>query len=149
MALFDQINKDIKEAMKARDKVRLDALRNIKKVMIEARTVKGAGSELTDEEVLKIIDKLAKQGIDSAKIYKEQNREELFNDEMAQVVVYKAYLPEKLSGEELEEEVKNIIAKTGSTSMKDMGKVMGIASQDLAGKAEGSEIASIVRRLLV
>jgi uncharacterized protein len=95
MSLFEQINDDLKAAMKARDKEKLEALRNIKKVMIEARAAKGAGSELTDEESLKIIAKLAKQGADSATIYKEQNREELYNQEMAQVAVYESYLPKK------------------------------------------------------
>ncbi len=148
MALFDQINSDMTLAMKARDKVRLEALRNIKKVMLEARTAKGAGSELTDEEVLKMIDKLARQGADSARIYREQSREDLYNEEMAQVAVYEAYLPEKLDREEIEKIVRAIIVKTGASAMKEMGKVMGIASKELAGKAEGSEIAAIVKALL-
>lgn len=148
MSLFEQINEDLKAAMKAREKEKLEALRNIKKVMIEARAAKGAGSELTDDESLKIIAKLAKQGTDSATIYKEQGREELYNQEMAQVAVYETYLPEKLSDEELTKTVKAIIEKTGATSMKDMGKVMGMASKELAGKAEGSEIAAKVKELL-
>lgn len=134
--------------MKARDKERLEALRNIKKVMIEARASKGAGSELTDEESQKLIARLAKQGADSAAIYKEQGREELFLQETAQVKVYESYLPEKLSDEELEKAVKDIIQRTGASSMKDMGKVMGIASRELAGKAEGGDIAAKVRGLL-
>ncbi|WP_372947472.1 GatB/YqeY domain-containing protein [Mariniphaga sp.] len=148
MSLFEQINEDLKAAMKAREKEKLEALRNIKKVMIEARAAKGAGSELTDDESLKIIAKLAKQGTDSAIIYKEQNREELYNQEMAQVAVYETYLPEKLSDEEITKIVKSIIEKTGATTMKDMGKVMGLASKELAGKAEGSEIAAKVKELL-
>jgi uncharacterized protein YqeY len=148
MSLFERINEDLKAAMKAREKEKLEALRNIKKVMIEARAAKGAGSELTDDESLKIIAKLAKQGTDSATIYKEQNREELYNQELAQVKVYETYLPEKLSDEELSKVVKSIIEKTGATSMKDMGKVMGMASKELAGKAEGSEIAAKVKELL-
>ncbi len=148
MLLFDRINEDIKTAMKARDKNRLEALRNIKKVMIEARTSKGAGSELTDEESQMIIAKLAKQGNESAAIYKEQGREELYSQEKAQVAVYETYLPEKLSEGEVEEAVKDIISKTGANSMKDMGKVMGLASKELAGKAEGGDIAAIVRKLL-
>lgn len=148
MSLFEQINEDLKAAMKAREKAKLEALRNIKKVMIEARAAKGAGTELTDDESLKIIAKLAKQGADSAAIYKEQGRDELYNEEMAQVAVYETYLPEKLSGEALEKAVKAIIEKTGASSMKDMGKVMGIASKELAGKAEGSEIAAKVKELL-
>lgn len=148
MSLFEQINEDLKAAMKAREKEKLEALRNIKKVMIEARAAKGAGSELTDDESLKIIAKLAKQGTDSATIYKEQNREELYNQEIFQVAVYETYLPEKISDEELTKVVKGIIEKTGATSMKDMGKVMGMASKELAGKAEGSEIAAKVKELL-
>lgn len=148
MSLFEQINEDLKAAMKAREKAKLEALRNIKKVMIEARAAKGAGTELTDDESLKIIAKLAKQGTDSATIYKEQGRDELYNEEMAQVAVYENYLPEKLSDEALEKAVKAIIEKTGASSMKDMGKVMGIASKELAGKAEGSEIAAKVKELL-
>jgi uncharacterized protein len=148
MSLFEQINEDLKAAMKAREKEKLEALRNIKKVMIEARAAKGAGSELTDDESLKIIAKLAKQGVDSATIYKEQGREELFSQEMFQVAVYETYLPEKISDEELTKVVKEIIEKTGATSMKDMGKVMGMASKELDGKAEGSEIAAKVKELL-
>lgn len=149
MLLFEQINEDIKAAMKAREKERLEALRNIKKVLIELRASKGAGSELTDEESQKVIARLAKQGVDSAAIYKEQGREELFRQEMAQVAIYESYLPEKLSDEELEKVVVDIIQRTGATSMKDMGKVMNIASRELAGKAEGGDIAVKVRKLLL
>jgi len=148
MALFDQINNDMKAAMKARDKVKLEALRNIKKVMLEARAAKGAGSELTEDESLKIISKLAKQGADSAAIYKEQGREDLADQEMAQVKVFESYLPAKMSDEELTAAVKEIIEETGASSMKDMGKVMGIASKELAGKADGKEIAGKVKFLL-
>jgi uncharacterized protein len=148
MSLFEKINDELKAAMKARDKVKLEALRNIKKVMIEARAAKGAGSELTDDESLKIIAKLAKQGTDSAAIYKEQNRNELVEEEMAQVAVYETFLPQKLTGNELLKAVKAIVEKTGATSMKDMGKVMGVASKELAGKADGAEIAARVKELL-
>jgi len=148
MALFDQINSDIKEAMKAREKQKLEALRNIKKVMIEAKTAKGANAELSDDEVLKIISKLAKQGNDSAKIFKEQGREDLFEQEMVQIKVYETYLPAKISDEELTVILKSIIEKIGATSVKDMGKVMGIASKKLAGQADGKEIATKVRTLL-
>ncbi len=148
MALFEQINNDIKTAMKAREKERLQVLRNIKKVMLEAKTAKGATAELSDEEVIKIISKLAKQGSDSAKIYKEQNRDDLFEQEMAQVAVLEEYLPEKMSDEELTAEVKAIIDQVGATTMKDMGKVMGIASKKLAGKADGKDISVKVRALL-
>jgi uncharacterized protein len=148
MALFDQINNDIKAAMKAREKERLEALRGIKKVMIEAKTAKGSGAELTDEEALKIITKLAKQGNDSAKIYKEQGREDLFDVEMAQVKIYESYLPEKMSDEALEAAVKTIISETGASGMKDMGRVMGIASKKLAGLADGKDIAAKVKAML-
>ncbi|MDD4426662.1 MAG: GatB/YqeY domain-containing protein [Mariniphaga sp.] len=148
MSLFEQISEDLKGAMKARNKERLEALRNIKKALLEARSAKGAGSELTDGESVKIIAKLAKQGTDSAAIYKEQDRGELYSQEMGQVSVYKEYLPEMLSGDALEKAVKTIIDKSGATSMKDMGRVMGVTSKELAGKAEGSEIAAIVKRLL-
>ncbi len=148
MALFEQINNDIKTAMKAREKEKLQVLRNIKKVMLEAKTAKGATAELSDEEVIKIISKLAKQGSDSAKIYKEQNRDDLFEQEMVQVAVLEEYLPEKMSDEELTAEVKAIIDQVGATTMKDMGKVMGIASKKLAGKADGKDISVKVRALL-
>jgi len=148
MAIFDQINEDIKGAMKAREKEKLEALRNIKKVMLEAKTAAGASADLTDEEALKIISKLAKQGTDSANIYKEQAREDLYEQEMMQVKVFESYLPAKLSDEELTAVIKEIITEAGATSMKDMGKVMGIASKKLAGKADGKEISEKVKDLL-
>ena len=148
MALFDQINEDIKAAMKNREKEKLEALRNIKKVMLEAKTAKGAGTELSDEESLKIIAKLAKQGNDSAEIYQQQGRTDLYEQEMLQVKVYETYLPEKIEGEKLVAIIKDIIAETGASSMKDMGKVMGIASKKLAGKADGKEISEVVKSLL-
>lgn len=148
MKLSEKIDEGIKAAMKARDKETLEALRNIKKSMIEARASKGAGSDLSDEEVLKIVSKLSKQGKDSAAIFKEQGREDLYLKEMAQVKIYEQFLPEKLSQEELEKAVADLIATTGATSMKDMGKVMGVASKELAGKAEGGAIAATVKKLL-
>jgi len=148
MTLFEQINNDIKEAMKARDSVRLEALRNIKKVMLEAKSVAGASAELSDEESVKIIMKLAKQGADSATIYKEQNRPELAEAELAQVAVYESFLPEMLSDEELEKAIAAIIQQSGAEGMKDMGKVMGIATKELAGKADGKLISQKVRSLL-
>ena len=148
MALFDQINDDIKAAMKAREKVKLEALRNIKKVMLEAKSAKGASAEITDDDVLKIISKLAKQGNDSADIYKEQNRQDLYEVEMGQVAIFEEYLPAKISDEELSAIVKSIIDEVGATSMKDMGKVMGIASKKLTGKADGKDISVKVRTLL-
>jgi len=148
MALFDQINDDIKAAMKAREKDKLQALRNIKKVLIEAKTSKGADSELSDDDVLKVISKLSKQGKDSATIYKEQGRNDLYQQEMIQVAVFENYLPAKISDDELTAIVKSIIEETGASTMKDMGKVMGIASKKLAGQADGKDISLKVRSLL-
>jgi uncharacterized protein YqeY len=148
MALFDQINDDIKVAMKAREKEKLEALRGIKKVMLEAKTAKGSSDELSDEDAIKIISKLAKQGSDSAAVYKEQNREDLYETEIIQVAVFEKYLPAKISDEELTAVVKAIIEETGAVSMKDMGKVMGLASKKLAGKADGKDISVKVRTLL-
>lgn len=146
--LFDQISNDIKEAMKARDKVRLEALRNIKKVFIEAKTAPGANDTLEDAQALKILQKLAKQGHDSADLYNSQNRPDLAEEEMAQVNVIESYLPKQMSEEEIEAVVKEIIAQTGAQSMKEMGKVMGVASKQLAGKADGKKISEIVKTLL-
>ena len=148
MTIFEQVNNGIKEAMKARDKGKLEALRNIKKVMIEAKSEKGAGSELSDEESIKIISKLAKQGNDSAVIYKQQGREDLYAQEMAQVQIFESYLPESLSDEELLDAIKSVIDKIGANSIKDMGRVMGIASKELTGKADGKRMADMVKKLL-
>lgn len=148
MTLFEQVNNDIKEAMKARDSVRLEALRNIKKVMLEAKTAAGANAELSDEESIKIISKLAKQGSESATIYREQNRPELAEAELAQVAVFEAFLPAMLTEEELEKAIKEIILRSGAEGMKDMGKVMGFATKELAGKADGKVISQKVRSLL-
>lgn len=148
MALFDKINQDLTEAMKAREKEKLEALRNIKKVMIEAKSAKGAGSELDDDEVLKIITKLAKQGSESAAIYHQQGRPDLAEQEEFQVKVFEGYLPARLSDADLTAAVQAVIAETGATSMKDMGKVMGIASKKLAGVADGKDISAKVKELL-
>lgn len=148
MALYDQISNDIKEAMKARDKVRLETLRNIKKFFLEAKTAPGANDTLEDDAALKIIAKLAKQGKETAEVYKGQNRMDLAEEELAQVAVIENYLPKQMSETEIEEAVKSIISQTGATSMKDMGKVMGMASKQLAGKADGRIISTIVKALL-
>lgn len=148
MTLFDQISEDIKAAMKARDKVRLETLRNIKKVFIEAKTAPGAHDELDDAAALKIIQKLAKQGRETARTYTDNSRQDLADEELAQVAVMEEYLPKQLSSEEIEKAVKDIIAQTGATSMKDMGKVMGMAGKLLAGKADGKAISTIVKQLL-
>ena len=162
--LFDQISTHIKEAMlrlsrlssaedeqgakKARDKVRLETLRNIKKVFLEAKTAPGANDELADDAAMKILQKLAKQGKESANTYTQQNRPDLAEAELAQVAVIEEYLPKALSTEEIEAIVKDIIAEVGATSMKEMGKVMGVASKKMAGQADGGVISGIVKKLL-
>ena len=148
MDLFDQISEDIKAAMKARDRVRLDTLRNIKKAFLEAKTAPGANDTLDDAKALKILQKLAKQGKESAETFNQANRKDLADGELAQVKVIEEYLPKPLSEEEITAKVKEIIAQTGASSMKDMGKVMGIASKQMAGRAEGGTISAIVKKLL-
>ena len=148
MNLFDQISEDIKKAMLARDKVRLEALRGVKKEFLEAKTAKGAGGELTDEAALKILVKMVKQRKESAAIYKENNRPELAENELAEAAVIEEYLPKQLTPEELEAELKEIIAQVGAEGPKDMGKVMGIASKQLSGRAEGRAISAKVKELL-
>ena len=148
MDVYEKVSKDIIAAMKAQDKMRLEALRNIKKYFIEAKTAPGANDTLTDEAALKILAKLAKQGRDTAQLYKDKNRNDLADEEMAQVVVIEEYLPKALTPEELEAEVKAIIAETGATSPKEMGKVMGVATKKLAGRADGKAISALVKQLL-
>ena len=148
MDLFERVSEDIKNAMKAKDKVALETLRNVKKFFIEAKTAAGANDTLTDDAALKIIQKLVKQGKDAAEIYVGQGRQDLADAELAQVKVMEAYLPQQLSAEELEAELKDIIAEVGATSGKDMGKVMGVASKKLAGRAEGRTISAKVKELL-
>lgn len=148
MELFDQISNDIKEAMKAKDKVKLETLRNVKKCFLEAKTAPGANDTLTDEAAMKIMQKLVKQGKNSAAVYTEQGRNDLAEAELAQVQVIEAYLPKQLSAEELEAKLKDIIAQVGATSAKDMGKVMGVATKELAGLAEGRAISAKVKELL-
>ncbi|WP_439184893.1 GatB/YqeY domain-containing protein [Carboxylicivirga taeanensis] len=148
MSLEQQINNDIKEAMKAKDRVRLEALRGVKKEVIEAKTAKGAAEELADADVLKIIQKMVKQRKDAADLYQTQNRADLAESELAEVEAISAYLPAQLSQEELVPLVKAIIENVGATSMKEMGKVMGVASKELAGKADGKDISAVVKQLL-
>jgi uncharacterized protein len=148
MDLFTQISEDIKAAMKARDKVRLEALRNIKKYFLEAKTAPGANDTLTDDAALKILAKLAKQGKDTGALYTQQNRPDLAKEELDQVAVIEEYLPKQMSAEELEAAVRAVIAEVGATSPKDMGKVMGVASKRLAGKAEGRAISALVKDIL-
>jgi len=148
MDMFDRISNDIKEAMKAKDKVRLETLRNIKKVFLEAKTAPGANDTLTDDAALKIMQKLVKQGKDSATLYTEQGRADLAEAELAQVAVIETYLPKQMSAEELEAVLKAIIAEVGAEGPKDMGKVMGTATKKLAGLAEGRAISAKVKELL-
>ncbi len=148
MSLEQQISKGIMEAMKAKDTVRLSALRNAKKYIIEAKTAGPGITELPDTDVLKILTKLAKQGTDSATIFTEQNRPELAAEELAQVAVYQEFLPKQLTEEELVAEVKAIIVETGASSAKEMGRVMGVASKRLAGRVDGKVLSAKVRELL-
>ena len=148
MEMFDRISNDIKDAMKAKDKVRLETLRNIKKVFLEAKTAPGANDTLTDDAAMKIMQKLVKQGKDSAALYNEQGRVDLAEAELAQVAVIETYLPKQMSAEELEAALKAIIAEVGAEGPKDMGKVMGTATKKLAGLAEGRAISAKVKELL-
>ncbi len=148
MALYETISEDIKAAMKARDKVRLETLRNIKKVFLEAKTAPGANDTLADPDAMKILQKLAKQGRETAKTYIDNNRQDLADAELAQAAIIEEYLPKPLTDEEIEAEVRRIIAETGAQGMKDMGRVMGAASKQMAGKAEGGRISVIVKKLL-
>ena len=148
MDLFEKVSEDIKNAMKAKDKVALETLRNVKKFFLEAKTAPGANDTLTDADALKIIQKLVKQGKDSAEIYTQQGRADLAEAELAQVKLLETYLPKQMTAEELEVEVKAIIVQVGAAGPKDMGKVMGVASKALAGKAEGRAISETVKRLL-
>lgn len=148
MSLFDQISNDIKEAMKARDKVRLDTLRNIKKVFLEAKTAPGANDVLEDADALKMLQKLAKQGREAAATFVQQGRQDLADEELAQVNVIDSYLPQPLTEAEIEAAVKEIIAQTGASSIKEMGRVIGLASKQMAGRADGGAISAVVKRLL-
>jgi hypothetical protein len=148
MDLFDRISEDIKKAMLAKDRVRLEALRGIKKEFIEAKTAKGNNNTLTDEAATKVLVRMAKQRRESAAIYSEQNRADLAEGELAEVAVIEEYLPKQLTDEELTAELKKIIAETGATDAKMMGKVMGVATKALAGRADGRAISAKVKELL-
>ena len=148
MDFFETINSAIKSAMLARDKVRLQALRGIKKEFIEAKTAPGANGELSDDAAMKILVKMAKQRSESAEIYRSQNRPDLAETEEAEMAVIKEYLPQPLSADELDAALSEIIAKVGASSAADMGKVMGVATKQLAGRADGKAISAAVRRLL-
>ncbi|NLB01896.1 MAG: GatB/YqeY domain-containing protein [Bacteroidales bacterium] len=148
MALTDQINEDLKAAMLARDEVRKLTLRGIKKEILEARTAPGFSGELDDQALMKILSKMLKQRKDSAAIYEQQNRPELAANELAEAVIIQSYLPKALSPEELEAALNEIIKQAAAKGPADMGKVMGMASKALSGKAEGRQISETVKRLL-
>lgn len=148
MSLFEKITEDLKAAMLAKEKNKLEALRAIKTALIHARTEKGSSGELTTEAELMIIQKLIKQRKDSAEIFISQGREDLHNKEMAEVKVIEKYLPGQLDENELTEKLKYIIKRVNATSSKDMGIVMGTATKELAGKAENKVIAEIVKKIL-
>lgn len=148
MDLFETISEGIKEAMKAKDAVRRDTLRNVKKEFIEAKTAGGANGELSDADALKIIAKMVKKGRDAAEQFIAGGRQDLAEEEMAQVRVMEEYLPKALSPEELTERIKAIVAEVGAAGPKDMGKVMKPANAALAGQADGKLISTIVKDLL-
>ncbi|RKS45043.1 hypothetical protein BC962_2717 [Gillisia mitskevichiae] len=148
MSLQDQVMTELKAAMRAKDAVKLEALRAIKSGILLAQTENGSKEEISEDAELKLLQKLVKQRKDSAAIYKEQNREDLAQPELDQAAVIEQFLPAQLSEAEIEQKVKDIIAKTGASGMKDMGKVMGMASGELAGKADGKTISMIVKREL-
>ena len=148
MSLTEQINADLKSAMKNKEKEKLEALRAIKTAFTLAKTEKSAGAELSEDEELKIIQKLVKQRKDSADIYKGQGREDLAEKELSEAEVISVYLPKQLSNEELEQKLEEIITKVGASGPQDMGKVMGMATKELSGKAEGKLIAQKVKELL-
>lgn len=148
MALETQIQKDIMEAMKAKDSVRLAAVRSIKSAILLAKTAEGAPKELQDTDIVKIIQKLVKQRRESAQQYSDAGRQELADNELAEAAVLDKYLPKMLSVEEVEARLKEIVAEVGASSPSDMGKVMGVATKKLAGLAEGKTISAIVRNLL-
>lgn len=146
--IFEQVSGDIKAAMLARDKVALEAIRGIKKEFLEAKTAKGGDGTLHDDQAVKIMQKMVKQRKESAQIYVDQNRPELAENELAEAAVIERYLPQQMSDSELETAVADIIAQVGATGPQDMGKVMGVATKQLAGKTEGRLISEKVKALL-
>ncbi len=148
MGLFEQISEDIKRAMLARNKAELEALRGIKKELLEAKTSKEANGELTDAMSIKVIQKMAKQGKDAAEVFVQQGRQDLADEYLAQVEVYERYLPAQMSDEELTAAVKAVIEQVGAKGPQDMGKVMGTATKQLAGQAEGRAISEKVKAIL-
>ena len=148
MALEAQIQKDIMEAMKAKDSVRLNAVRSIKSAILLAKTAEGGAKELQDADIIKLIQKLAKQRKEAAEQYTAAGRKELADNEIAEASVLETYLPKMLSEAEVEERLKEIVAEVGASAPSDMGKVMGVATKRLAGLAEGRTISTIVKKLL-
>lgn len=148
MSLFEQINADIKSAMKAKEKEKLEALRAVKSAFLLAKTEKGGDGNIPESDELKIVQKLVKQRKDSAKVYEEQNRQDLADQELSQAAYIEAYLPKAMSEEELTAAVREIIIRTASSSMKDMGKVMGVATKELAGKVDGKTLSDKVKQML-
>jgi uncharacterized protein YqeY len=148
MSLINQIDQDIKQAMLAKQPDRLRGLRAIKSALLLARTEKGAAEEITEEAEIKVLQKLIKQRKESADIYKSQNREDLYEIEMEEMRVIEPYLPKQMSHEEIETYLKELVGRVGATSAKDIGKVMGPANKELAGKADGRTIAEVVKKLL-
>ncbi len=148
MSLQEKVMAEMKAAMRAKDSVKLEALRAVKGAILLANTESSSKDGLTEEEEMKLLQKLVKQRKDSAQIYKEQGREDLAEPELAQAEVIEQFLPEQMSEAEIEAKVEEIIAKTGASGMQDMGKVMGMATGELAGKADGKTISMIVRKKL-
>ena len=148
MSLYEQIDADIKKAMLAKDKIRLQALRGIKKEFIEGKTAPGSNGELSEDAAMKILVKMAKQRRESAQIYTEQNRSDLAEGELAELAVIEEYLPKPLTDDELTAALVEIISKVGAASPADMGKVMGAATKALAGRADGKAISAKVRELM-
>jgi uncharacterized protein YqeY len=149
MGLQQRVMEDMKAAMRAKDTLALESLRAIKSALLLAQTETGPGTELSEEEEVKLVQKLVKQRKDSAAIYKEQGREDLAEPELAQALVIEKFLPEQLDEEEIEKVVVQTIEAAGASGMKDMGKVMGIVSQELAGQADGKTISTIVKKNLM
>jgi len=148
MSLITQIDQDIKQAMLGKQEARLRGLRAIKSALLLARTEKGASEDITPETEIKVLQRLIKQRRESADIYKTQNREDLYKIEAEEMEVIEAYLPKQMERSEVASYLKELIGRVGATSVKDMGKVMGAANKELAGKADGRTISDVVRELL-
>ena len=146
--LFDQVSNDIQKAMLAHDHVRTETLRGVKKEFLEAKTAKGAEGELTDSHAIEILQKMKKQRLDAAQIYRDNGRPELAEGEEAEAKILEEYLPKQMDEGELTEYIRTLIEKLGVTDMKGMGRIMGTATKELAGKAQGGDISRIVKQLL-